>query len=157
MTLGPIRRPSKDGKSTVFSDIRDDIKAIDIGPKSIRNFGITFFIVLGVIGGMIALKGDSSGYAVAGSGVVLLILGLWAPMTLKVPYKVWMGFAAVLGFFMSRLILCILFYLVVTPIGVVMRLIGKDILDQRWDKNTSTYWIKKEDRAFDKQRYEKMF
>jgi hypothetical protein len=143
--------------SAVFSQIRDDIRAIDIGRRSIRNFGITFFFVLEVIGGIIASKDNPAGYAVAGLGVAFLVLGLWAPMTLKAPYKIWMAFAAILGFFMSRIILGLLFYLVVTPIGVVMRLLGKDILDQRWDKKKPSYWIKKDGKAFDKKRYEKMF
>jgi hypothetical protein len=141
----------------MLSQILDEIKAVDTGPKPIRNFGITFFFVLLFIGTILAYKGRSTGYAVIGVGVLFFVLGMWAPVWLKAFYRAWMGLAAVLGFFTSRLILSVLFYLVVTPIGLTMRLLGKDLLNQRWDRKTSTYWIKREKTPFDKERYEKQF
>jgi len=141
----------------MFSEIRDEIRAIDTGPKAIRNFGITFFVVLGVVGGLMIYKDKSVGYAGIGFGVLFLILGLWAPITLKALYKVWMALAAVLGFFMSRVILSLLFYLVVTPTGLAMRLFGKDVLDQRWDKKAATYWKKRDSKHSDKKRYERLY
>ena len=141
----------------MLSEIRDDIKAIDVGPRAIRNFGVTFFLVFSGVGGFLALKGNPGGYIGVGGGVLFLILGLWLPTTLKGLYKVWMGLAVVLGFFMSRVILCVLYHLVITPIGLILRLLGKDILDRRLDRKTSSYWIKKEDKSSDKKRYEKMF
>jgi hypothetical protein len=141
----------------MLSEILDDIKAVDTGPKPIRNFGITFFFVLLFFGIVLAYKGESTGYAAIGIGVLFFVLGMWAPVRLKALYTVWMGLAAVLGFFTSRLILSILFYLVVTPIGLTMRLLGRDLLNQRWSRNTSTYWIKREKKPFDKERYEKLF
>ena len=141
----------------MLSDIRDDIKAIDVGRKAIRNFGITFFIVLCIIGGVLVYKGHWASFVLFGLAVIFLVLGRWAPFSLKGPYLAWMSLAAVLGFFMSRLILCLVFYLVVTPIGLIMRLFGKDLLNERWDKKITSYWIKKEDKPFDKKRYEKMF
>ncbi len=141
----------------MLSQILDEIKAVDTGPKPIRNFGITFFFVLLFIGIILVYKGRSTGYAVIGIGVLFFVLGMWAPVWLKTFYRAWMGLAAVLGFFMSRLILSVLFYLVVTPIGLTMRLLGKDLLNQRWDRKTSTYWIKREKTPFDKERYEKQF
>ena len=51
-----------------------------------------------------------------------------------------MGFSVVMGFFMSRVILFILFYAVLTPISFITRIFGKDILDQRIDKKAKSYW-----------------
>jgi hypothetical protein len=48
-------------------------------------------------------------------------------------------------------------YLVLSPIGVLMRVFGKDFLDQRWDKGAASYWIKKEKKPFDKKQYEKLY
>lgn len=141
----------------VLSEILDEIKAVDTGPKSIRNFGITFLVVLAIIGGILVYKGRPIGYLGIGLGVLFFGLGMWAPATLRAVYRVWMGLAVVLGFFMSRIILSLLFYLVVTPVGLMMRLLRKDILDQKWDKEAASYWIKKKKRPFDKKQYEKLY
>jgi len=50
-----------------------------------------------------------------------------------------------------------MYYLVVTPIGIVMRMLGKDFLGKRIDKKGKTYWIKREQKVYVKERYEKMF
>ena len=141
----------------MLSDIISEIKAIDTGPKNIRNFGFIFFVVFALIGGVLLYKGRALGYGSFGLGVLFLVFGVWAPGPLRPFYKMWMGLSLVLGFFMSRFILCIVFYLVLSPIGVLMRVFGKDILDQRWDKGASSYWIKKKKKPFDKKQYEKLY
>jgi hypothetical protein len=140
-----------------MSEIITEIKAIDTSPKKIRDFGVTFFVVFAIIGGILLYKGRSFGYACFGLSVIFLVLGRWAPRWLKPLHKAWMTLALVLGFFTSRFILCILYYCVLTPIGVIMRLFGKDILDQRWDEEAPSYWIKKERNAFDKEQYKKLY
>jgi hypothetical protein len=141
----------------MLSDIRNEIRAIDISPKAIRNFGITFFVVLLAVGAFLVFKDHQEGYWVMVAGLVFIGLGIWLPAALKGPYRAWMGFAVVLGFFMSRIILCILFYFVITPTGLVMRVFGKDILNEKWDKGASSYWIKRDQTASNKEKYNKMF
>jgi hypothetical protein len=58
---------------------------------------------------------------------------------------------------MNHLILSLMYYLVFTPIGIVMRVFGKDFLHKQFDKNATTYWIKKGEKVYVKERYEKMF
>jgi len=140
-----------------MSDIIDQIKEIDTAPKKIRDFGITFFAVFVLIGGILLYKGRTLGYIGFGLGLLFLASGIWAPGTLRPLYRIWMGLAVVLGFFVSRFILCVLFYLVLTPIGIIMRLFGKDFLNQRWDKEVESYWIKKKKRLFDKEQYKKLY
>ena len=140
-----------------MSEIISEIKAIDTSPKKIRDFGITFFVVFAIIGGVLLYKGRSLGYACLALSILFVVLGRWAPGSLKPLHKAWMTLALVIGFFTSRLILCILYYCVLTPIGVIMRLFGKDLLDQRWDKEAPSYWIKKERKAIDKEQYKKLF
>ncbi len=140
-----------------MSDIIDQIKEIDTAPKKIRDFGITFFVVFVLIGGILLYKGRTFGYVGFGLGLLFLASGIWAPGTLRPFYRTWMGLSVVLGFFASRFILCVLFYLVLTPIGMIMRLFGKDFLNQRWDKEAQSYWIKKKKRPFDKEQYKKLY
>jgi len=142
---------------SIMSEIISEIKAIDTSPKKIRDFGITFFVMFVLIGGVLLYKGRSIGYACFAVGVVFIVLGRWAPGSLKPFHKAWMTLALVLGFFTSRIILCVLYYCVLTPIGVIMRLLGKDLLDKRWNKEARSYWIKKERNTFDKEQYKKLY
>ena len=141
----------------MLADIISEIRRIDANTKAIRSFGITFLIVLGAIGGLLIFKGRDGGYIWMGIGGLFFLLGLLAPRALRGVYRIWMGLAVVLGYFMSRIILSVLFYLVVTPIGLFLRLLGKDILNEKWDKKANSYWIKRDKRAVDKKQYEKLY
>ncbi len=140
-----------------LSDIGQEIAELRPERKDLRNLGLVFCAAFCVLAGISIWKGGQAWpwlLAVAG---LMLALGLLLPAALRPLYKVWMSFAVIMGFFMSRIILGIVFYLVVTPIGLIMRLLGKDILDQKWDRGAPTYWKQRERGAFDRRRAEKMF
>ena len=92
-----------------------------------------------------------------GLGAALTVLGLTTPVVLKPVYRVWMALAVVLGFVMTRVILTVVYYLVMTPIGLVMRLLGKDPLDRRPDPGAASYWIEKTYPDDSKERLEKYY
>ena len=85
------------------------------------------------------------------------MLGLFIPNTLVPLQKVWMGIAFVIGFFVSRIILTLLFFLVITPMGLFLKLIGKDILKIKFNHKLNSYWITKETKEFNKEQYENQF
>lgn len=68
-----------------------------------------------------------------------------------------MAAAIIIGWFMSRVILVILFYLVLTPTAIIARIFGKRFLELKWDRSQKTYWNYREEQAPDKSRYEKQF
>jgi hypothetical protein len=138
-------------------DIISEIRAIKSDNKAIRNFGITFLFVLSAIGGLLLFKGRNVGYVWIGLGGLFFLLGLWVPLALRGVYQVWMGLAVVLGYFMSRIILSLVFYLVVTPIGLLLKISGKDILNQKWDTKADSYWRKRDTKPADKKQYEKLY
>jgi len=73
-------------------------------------------------------------------------LGFFLPVEVIYPfYKGWMSIAIFLSYFMSRLILIILFYLVITPLGLILRLFGKDFLELKIEREKKSYWNKKEE------------
>ncbi len=74
-------------------------------------------------------------------GIFLLILGMLAPKLLRYPYVAWMSFAVIMGFFMFRVILVILYYLAILPIGLISRVFGRDVLDRDFSKKKESYWI----------------
>ena len=111
--------------------------------SSNRSFGIVFFFVFLII----AL------YPIINSGelrlwsllisIIFLILGLINSKILTPLNKIWFKFGLLLGKIISPIIMSIIFFCVVTPIGLFMRLLKKDILNLKFS-NLNTYWIKKE-------------
>jgi hypothetical protein len=89
-------------------------------------------------------------------GVILVLLGLLWPRALVLPNKAWMLLAEGLSFVTTRIILGLVFFLVITPIGVVKRLSGWDPLSRR-SKPGDSYWKPYSERQRDPRHFEKMF
>lgn len=90
--------------------------------------------------------------------IIFLLVSLIAPILLKPIHKIWMILAILLGWLRRRVILIILYYLIITPIGILTRLFGKDFLDLKFKKNaTDSYWIPRGTFKFDKKNYERPF
>jgi hypothetical protein len=123
----------------------------------LKKFGITMCIVFLVITGLISFKHGNIYMPVIVIAVAFFILGLIRPVLLKPLYIIWMRFAFVLAWINTRLILFIMFYLVFTPIGLLMRIFRIDLLDRKIDKNKDSYWIKKEKKVFTPLEYERQF
>jgi hypothetical protein len=73
-------------------------------------------------------------------------------------YRLWVSFSVILGYFVSRLLLTIIFVVVMVPTGLIMRVVGKDPMDRKLDPQATTYW-KKRDPQTDSgiERYERQF
>ncbi len=89
--------------------------------------------------------------------LAFLISGLVLPMALKPVYRLWLKFAAVLAWINTRLILSLTFFLVFTPLGFLLRLLGKDLLKEKWEAQAKSYWVERKPIPFDPSRYEKQF
>ncbi|MCQ9206639.1 MAG: SxtJ family membrane protein [Omnitrophica bacterium] len=136
----------------------EDLKNIKSGKKELREFGLVVGGILLILGGLVFWRGrrELAPY-VTSAGTALVILGLMLPTILKPLQKVWMGFSVIMGFFVSRVILFILFYAVLTPLGLVARLFGKDILNQKIDKSTGSYWCDRNPKTKSKESYENQY
>ena len=115
----------------------DDIK---IGSN--RSFGIVFFVVFLIIATYPLINGDELRLWSLIISVVFLFLGLLNSKILNPLNKLWFKFGIFLGKIISPLVMGIIFFLVVTPIGLLMRLLNKDLLNLRFNNNGS-YWIEK--------------
>ena len=58
--------------------------------------------------------------------------------------KLWFKFGMILGAIIAPIVMGVVFFLVITPIGIIMRIMGKDLLKKRYDKKKETYWIKRD-------------
>ena len=82
---------------------------------------------------------------------------LWiAPQLARPFYVAWLTIGGVIGFVISNLLLVLVFYIVITPIGLLLRLVGKDPLERRLDRSAATYW-KDAEKPVDARRYFRQF
>ena len=128
----------------------------DMEKKEIRKFAIIIFLPLLAVGIFLREKGIIS-WIIWGCGLAILIMGLISPGNIRFVYKGWMKISVLLAFVTSHAMLAILFYLVVTPTGIIMKMLGKKLLIKTFDHNVETYWLKRDKRKRDKGQYEKMF
>ncbi len=120
--------------------ILTEIKNIKSTRKDLRNFGMLVGGVLLVLGAILFWYGKGSAPYILGAGGVLFACGVIFPTILTPLQKVWMALAVVMGFIMTRVILTILFFIVITPLGVGFRLAGKRPLDIKIDRSAKSYW-----------------
>ena len=114
----------------------------DIKISSNRSFGIVFFIVFLIIAIYPLTNGGELRLWFLIISIFFLFLGLINSKILNPLNKVWFKFGILLGKIISPLIMLILFFLIVTPIGLLMRILGKDLLKLNFEKKKS-YWVKK--------------
>jgi hypothetical protein len=136
---------------------REEIKNIRQDTSEFRKFGITFGVVFTIIGLFLFRKNNTYACLAFLTAAVFYLTGLIFPAALKGLYIVWMRLAAALGFVMTRVILTILFYLIVTPLGWSARISGKEFLDLKIDKNARSYWKARDSVARVKEDYERLF
>lgn len=122
---------------------KEEFKNIKETKKDLRKFGITVGGVLTLIAALLFYFNKSSAPYFGVIGAILFLAGIIIPQVLKPLNKIWMGLAIVLGFFMSRLILTILFYLILTPITLIAKLVGKKFMILKYDQSAKTYWEKR--------------
>ena len=123
--------------------LKEEFKNIQETKKDLRKFGLTVGGVLLLIAALLLYFEKPSAPYFGVIGGILFLAGLLIPQVLKPLNKIWMGLAIVLGFFMSRLILTILFYLILTPIAFIAKIVGKKFLILKYDKSANTYWEKR--------------
>ena len=114
----------------------------EIKISSNRSFGIVFFIVFLLIALYPLLKGNDLSIWSLIISLIFLVLGLINSKILTPLNRLWFKFGLLLGKFISPLIMGIIFFIVVTPIGIIMRLLKKDLLNLKYNKK-ETYWIDK--------------
>ena len=106
-----------------------------------RNFGLVFFFVFLIVGFWPLLNGEAPRIWSLIIAVIFLILGLMNSKILT-PLKIlWFKFGLFLGGIVSPIVMGIVFFFVITPIGLFMKLIGKDLLNNKLDNNKKSYWI----------------
>ena len=114
----------------------------DIKISSNRSFGIVFFIVFLIVAIYPLINNADLRIWSLIISIIFLILGLNNSKFLTPLNKLWFKFGLLLGRLISPIIMGIIFFFVVTPIGLILRIFGKDVLNLK-KNNSKSYWIKK--------------
>jgi len=125
--------------------------------KSLRQFGITMGAAFLFITFIILARHKHSIIPTFIISATFFLLSFTLPSLLKPAYILWMRLAFILSWFNTRLILFIFFYLIFTPIGLIMKLFRIDLLDRKIDKNKESYWQKKIYNQSNPLNYERQF
>jgi hypothetical protein len=141
--------------------IRDEIQQIDASHDAVYRFAR----LMAVVGLLVAAYFVYASRSVTDPGVlwavsaalVVWATGRWLAGLLRPLYYAWMMLAVLLGFVMTRVILFLVFALVVTPIGIVMRLLGRDPLKKQSDASLTTYWIPRDTTGPANDRFRRLF
>lgn len=121
---------------------------------SLRKFGLTISACFTIITTIIFLKHKHSPTAALLISFILLMFTIICPKLLKYFYVGWMKLAFILGWINTRILLCALFYLIFTPVGLFMRLFRIDLLDKKLSPEAKTYWKRKEKKSDSLNNYE---
>lgn len=138
-------------------NIRDDLKQLKTGDRDLRKFGLLVGGVFAALGVIVLLRHKAHYPYFLWPGVTLVLFGAIFPRALKSVYLIWMSLAFVLGFVISHVILGVFFFLVITPIGLLARLFGKDFLSLKLDRRAASYWIPRDRKIQTPAQYEQQF
>ena len=134
----------------------EELNSIKSSRKDLKNFGFTIGFILLIIGVFLFVREKGLFVYLFSIGSILIILGGIVPVLLRPFYKVWMTFAVIIGWIMTRIILSVLFFSIITIIGLFTRLLGKDFLNLNSESNESYWNIRNKEHELN-QDYEKQF
>lgn len=144
----------------IIQDIRDEIETTYVEPTSrdLTVLAAVFFLILGLLGAYFSFwKGSPAGRYLIAAGVLLGLSRVFSGW-FRCVYRIWVVFAVILGYFVSRAIMILVFFVTILPTGLIMRLVGKDPMERKLDPEAPSYWIKREiEEEPTLERYEKQF
>ncbi len=120
------------------------MKNKDIKIGSNRSFGIVFFVVFLIIGLWPFLKNQELRIWSIAISIIFLILGLINSKLLTPLNKIWFKFGIILGNFIAPIVMGLVYFFVVTPTGLLMKIFKKDLINLK-KNNDKTYWIEKKE------------
>lgn len=112
--------------------------------SSNRAFGWVFTVVFSIVAAWPLFSGGAFRWWSLGTAAVICLITLTAPGLLALPNRLWLRFGLLLNRIISPAVLAFLFYVVVTPMGVLMRLVGKDAMRARSGASPTTHWIERD-------------
>ena len=111
--------------------------------SSNRSFGILFFVVFLIISLWPLKNGNTLNFYFLTASIIFLILGVINSKLLSPLNKAWIKFGEILGLIIAPIVMGIVYFFILTPVSLIVRLFGKDLLGLKFLKGKETYWIKR--------------
>ena len=111
--------------------------------SSNRSFGLLFFIVFIVVGLWPVIKGETANIYLILISLFFLIFGLINSKILSPFNKAWIKLGEILGLIIAPIIMALVYFIILTPISLIVRMLGKDLLGLKFLKTQDTYWTKR--------------
>ena len=118
----------------------EEIKNIKSDKKELKKFGYTIGAILLIIGILLYIYEKQSAKYFLGIGLTFQIIAQTVPIILLPLQKIWMAISVIMGFIMTRVILFLLFYVIITTISFISKLFHKDFLNLKIEKEKKSYW-----------------
>ena len=112
--------------------------------KQNRGFGLLFFIVFLVLALWPLRNGEEINFYLTFIALIFLLLGLINSKILTPLNKGWIKFGEILGRIIAPIVMAIVYFLILTPVSLFVRLFGKDLISMKFNDSLKSYWIKRE-------------
>ena len=114
---------------------------IAIEQSSPKSFGIVFSIVFLIVTLYPLINSEGLRIWALVVSIIFFLLAFLAPKILVLPNKLWFKFGLLIGSIVAPIVMAFVYFVTVLPTGLIMRLLGKDLLKQKLDKNAKSYWV----------------
>jgi len=111
--------------------------------SSEKSFGVIFSIVFLIVSLYPLFNSEGLRIWALLASTIFFLLAYVAPKILSLPNKLWFKFGLLIGSIIAPILMALVYFITVLPIGLILRLLGKDLLKLRIDKNTKSYWIER--------------
>ena len=111
--------------------------------SSEKSFGVVFSIVFLIVALYPLINSESLRIWALVVSIIFFLLAFLAPKILVLPNKLWFKFGLLVGSIVVPIVMTLIYFVTVLPTGLIMRLLGKDLLKQKLDKNAKSYWIER--------------
>ena len=111
--------------------------------SSEKSFGVVFSIVFLIVALYPLINSESLRIWALVVSIIFFLLAFLAPKILVLPNKLWFKFGLLIGSIVAPIVITLVYFVTVLPTGLIMRLLGKDLLKQKLDKNAKSYWIER--------------
>ena len=113
--------------------------------SSEKSFGVVFAIVFLIVALYPLLSSAGLRIWALVVSIIFLLLAFLAPKILVLPNKIWFKFGLLIGSIVAPIIITLVYFVTVVPTGLIMRVLGKDLLKQKLDKDAKSYWIERKE------------
>ena len=118
-------------------------KYVSTEQSSEKSFGVVFSIVFLIVALYPLITSAGLRIWALVVSIILFLLAFLAPKILVLPNKLWFKFGLLIGSIVAPIVMAFVYFVTVLPTGLIMRLLGKDLLKQKLDKNAKSYWVKR--------------